>query len=319
MSFTLDFEKPLAELEKRIEALDKQIAAHPRPELEEERENAKRELIAAAHDVYATLDPWQKTQVARLAQRPQTLDYAKSVFSEFLEFHGDRAYADDGAIVGGPGRIDGRVVMLVGHQRGRGTKESVERNFGQPHPEGYRKALRLFRQAEKFEMPLVTFLDTPAASPGLEDEERGQAWALAENIASMAELRVPIISVIIGQGGSGGALAIGVADRLLMMEHAIFSVAPPETAANILWKDPKFAPEAAAAQKITAQDLFGLGLIDRIIPEPPLAAHGDPAAAAEALGSALREELALVADQPLDRLLAERYDKYRRIGSFQGA
>ncbi len=316
MSVVLDFERPIAELQKRLEALEKQIAAHPKPELEAERGVVVADLERTRRDVYRDLSPWQKVQVARHALRPQTLDYAKAIFTEFTEFHGDRAYADDGAIVGGPARLNGRVVMLVGHQRGKGTKDSVSRNFGQPHPEGYRKALRLFRQAEKFGMPLVTLLDTPAASAGLADEERGQAWALAENIAAMAELQVPILTVIIGQGGSGGALALGVADRLLMLEHAIFSVAPPEAAANILWKDSKLAPEAAAALRLTAQDLVDLEVIDRIIPEPPGGAHADQAGAAEALREALVEELGSLEATPMDRLLSQRYAKYRRIGTF---
>ena len=319
MSVGLEFEKPLAELRRRIEVLDKQLVAHPSDEGRAERERLGHELEARTVEVYGGLSLWQKVQVARHAQRPQTLDYAKAVFTDFVELHGDRLYADDGAIVGGPARLNGDVVMLVGHQRGKGTKESVERNFGQPHPEGYRKALRFFRHAEKFGMPVVTLLDTPAASPGLEDEERGQGWALAENIATMTELRVPILSAVIGQGGSGGALAIGVADRVLMMEYSMFSVAPPETVANILYKDPKLAYQVVESLKITAPELRDLALIDRVVPEPPGGAHNDPAAAADLLGAALREELGELVRLPLDRLLEQRYQKYRRIGSFSGA
>jgi acetyl-CoA carboxylase carboxyl transferase subunit alpha len=258
-------------------------------------------------------------QLARHAQRPQTLDYAKSVFTEFVELHGDRLYGDDGAIVGGPARLNGDVVMLVGHQRGKGTKGAVERNFGQPHPDGYRKALRLFRHAERFGMPLITLLDTPAASAGAEDEERGQAWALAENIAALTALRVPVVAAVIGQGGSGGALALGVGDRVLMLEHSIFSVAPPETMANILWRDPKLGHVAAEHIKLTAHELHALGLIDRVVPEPPGAAHADPAGAAELLGEALRDELGRIRHEPIDRLLERRYGKYRKIGAFVGA
>jgi acetyl-CoA carboxylase carboxyl transferase subunit alpha len=319
VSIALDFEKPLADLRKRLEQLDKQLAAHPSDEAQNERERAAAELRERTEEVYRSLTPWQKVQVARLAQRPQTLDYAKAVFADFVELHGDRLYGDDGAIVGGPARLDGQVVMLVGHQRGRGTKESVERNFGNPHPEGYRKALRLFRHAEKFGMPVVTLLDTAGASPGLEDEERGQGWALAENIAAMAELRVPIVSTVIGQGGSGGALAIGVADRILMLEHAVYSVAAPEAAANILYKDPKLAHEAAAVLKLTAGDLLRLGIVDRVVAEPPGGAHSDPTAAAELLGAALREELAALTERPVDELVERRYEKYRRIGAYSGA
>jgi acetyl-CoA carboxylase carboxyl transferase subunit alpha len=314
LGIPLDFEKPLAELRKRLETLEKQIAGHPKPELERERESLQAEVKRTAGEVYASLDPWQKVQVARFAQRPHTLDYVKAIFTEYVEFHGDRFYGDDKAIVGGPARLDGRVVMLVGHQRGRGTKDQVERNVGQPHPEGYRKALRLYRQAERFSMPVVTFVDTPGASSGLEDEERGQAWALAENIATLSELRTPIVVVVIGQGGSGGALALGVGDRVLLLEHAFFSVAAPEAAANILYRDPKRAPLTAVAQKITAQELRDLGLIDRVVPEPIGGAHADPAAAAETLGSALKEEVRVLQGQPLDRLIADRYEKYRRFG-----
>jgi acetyl-CoA carboxylase carboxyl transferase subunit alpha len=209
--------------------------------------------------------------------------------------------------------------MLVGHQRGKGTKESVERNFGQPHPEGYRKALRLFRHAERFGMPVITLLDTPAASSAAGDEERGQAWAIAEIIGAMVQLRIPIITTVIGQGGSGGALAIGVADRVLMMEYAIFSVAPPETMANIVWRDPKLGPVMAENAKLTAHELAALGLVDRVVPEPPGAAHTDPAGAAELLGQALRDELARLRHEPIDRLLERRYEKYRKIGAFVGA
>jgi acetyl-CoA carboxylase carboxyl transferase subunit alpha len=318
VSIALDFEKPLQEIRRRLEQLDKQLAAHPGDELQTERDRLASELRARTKEVYAGLTPWQKVQVARYAQRPQTLDYAKAIFVDFVELHGDRLYGDDGAIVGGPARLDGHVVMLVGHQRGKNTKENVERNFGQPHPEGYRKALRLFRHAEKFGMPVVTLLDTPAASPALQDEERGQGWALAENIATMADLRVPIVTAVIGQGGSGGALAIGVGDRILMMEHAIYSVAPPETVANILYKDPKLAHEVVDVLKITAQDLLTLGIVDRVVPEPPGGAHSDPAAAAELLGAALREELAALVKQPPEELVERRYEKYRRIGAFSG-
>ncbi|MGH2353012.1 MAG: acetyl-CoA carboxylase carboxyltransferase subunit alpha [Chloroflexota bacterium] len=316
MSVGLDFERPLAELRKRLEALDKQLAAQHTEEARVERDQVVGELEAKAGEIYSGLDRWQKVQVARHQQRPQTLDYARTVFTDFVELHGDRAYGDDPAVVGGPARLDGRVVMLVGNQRGRGTKESVERKFGSPHPEGYRKALRLFRLAEKFGMPLITFVDTPGASPGLEDEERGQAWALAGNIAAMAGLGVPILSAIIGEGNSGGALALCVTDRLVMLEHAVFSVASPEAVASILWRDSKFAPQTAESLKSTAQDLRDLDLIDRIVPEPPAGAHSDPATMAETLRSALLEELAEVEALPIEQLLASRYQKYRRIGTF---
>jgi acetyl-CoA carboxylase carboxyl transferase subunit alpha len=316
MGITLDFERPLVELRQQLEGLEKEAADQATDEVKIRRDAVAAELRRRAQEIYADLNRWQKVQVARYQRRPQTLDYAKAVLTEFVELHGDRTFADDKAIVGGPARLDGRVVMLVGHQRGHDTKEAIERNHGQPHPEGFRKALRLFRLAEKFGMPLLTFLDSSGASPGLEDEERGQAWALADNIAALCELRVPVIASVIGEGGSGGSLAIGVADRLLMQEHSIFSVATPEAAASILWKDSKHAPEAAEALKLTASDLLGLGVADRIVKEPPGGAHADPAAAAEALRLALLEELQALEGVPLERLLAERYAKYRRIGTF---
>ena len=319
MTVGLDFERPLADLRKRLEALDTQLAAQPTEELRSERERIAEELRSRTAEVFRELSAWQQVQLARHAERPQTLDYAKALFTEFVELHGDRLYGDDAAIVGGPARLDGEVVMLVGHQRGRGTKESVERNFGQPHPEGYRKALRLFRHAERFGMPVITLLDTPAASSAPGDEERGQAWAIADIIGAMAQLRTPIVAAVIGQGGSGGALAIGVADRVLMLEHSIFSVAPPETMANIVWRDPKLAAVMAENAKLTAHELLALGLVDRVVAEPPGAAHADPAGAAELLGEALREELARVRREPIDRLLEQRYEKYRKIGAFVGA
>src|SRR5688500_4458308 len=239
MTVGLDFERPLADLRKRVETIETQLAAQPTDELRAEHTRVSEELRARTAEIFGSLTAWQNVQLARHALRPQTLDYAKAIFTEFVELHGDRLYGDDGAVVGGPARLNGDVVMLVGHQRGKGTKDAVERNFGQPHPDGYRKALRLFRHAERFGMPLITLLDTPAASAGAEDEERGQAWARAENVAALTALRVPVVAVVIGQGGSGGALALGVGDRVLMLEHSIFSVAPPETMANILWRDPK--------------------------------------------------------------------------------
>jgi acetyl-CoA carboxylase carboxyl transferase subunit alpha len=316
MGINLEFERPLAPLKEQLEGLDKEVAADATDELRLRRDAVAAELARQSRELYAELSRWQKVQVARYQRRPQTLDYAKAIFTEFVELHGDRAFADDKAIVGGPARLDGQVVMLVGHQRGHDTKEAVERNHGQPHPEGFRKALRLFRLAEKFGMPLLTFLDSSGASPGLEDEERGQAWALADNIAALTELRVPIIASVIGEGGSGGSLAIGVADRLLMLEHSIFSVATPEAAASIVWKDSKHAPEAAEALKLTAPDLLELGVADRIVPEPAGGAHSDQVATAEALREALQEELQALRALPLERLLAERYEKYRRIGTF---
>jgi acetyl-CoA carboxylase carboxyl transferase subunit alpha len=315
MGINLEFERPLAGLREQLEGLDRELAAHPSDELRARREALAGELQQQAAEIYAELNRWQKVQVARYQRRPQTLDYAKAIFTDFVELHGDRTFGDDKAIVGGPARLDGQVVMIVGHQRGHDTKEAVERNHGQPHPEGFRKALRLFRLAEKFGMPLLTFLDSSGAYPGLEDEQRGQAWALADNIAALTELRVPIIASVIGEGGSGGSLAIGVADRLLMLEHSVFSVATPEAAASIVWKDSRHAPEAAEALKLTAPDLLELGVADRIVPEPPGGAHADQPATAASLREALVEELQALRAVPLDRLVSERYQKYRRIGT----
>ncbi|HWQ11302.1 MAG TPA: acetyl-CoA carboxylase carboxyltransferase subunit alpha [Roseiflexaceae bacterium] len=263
------------------------------------------------------LTPWDKVQLARHPQRPKTLDYVRALCEDFVELHGDRRYGDDGAIVGGPARFDGRTVMIIGHQKGKDTRENMRRNFGMPHPEGYRKALRLFQHAEKFGMPLLCFIDTPGADPSMQSEERGQAEAIATNIFVMAALKVPIVAAVIGEGGSGGALAIGVADRLLMLEHTTYSVASPEATAAILWRDAAKAPEAARAMRITAQDLLELDIADAVVPEPEGGAHTDPAAATAALGQALCAHLAELCHLDTHELLERRYRKYRQIGRFQ--
>lgn len=259
---------------------------------------------------------WEHVQLARHPQRPYTLDYLQLAFSEFLELHGDRRFGDDAAIVGGLAALDGRTVMVVGHQKGRDTRENVLRRFGMARPEGYRKALRLMRQAEKFGMPIVTLIDIPGADPSLVAEERGQAFAIAENLLAMSQLRVPIVSVVIGEGGSGGALALGVADRVLMLENAIYSVASPEAAASILWKDGGRGPDAAEAMKITAADLLGFGVIDAIVPEPEGGAHTDHAAAAASVRTALMEQLDALEALTLDELLEQRAHRYRSMGVF---
>lgn len=274
----------------------------------------------------ASLTPWQRVQLARHPQRPYTLDYIGAIFEEHLELHGDRLFADDAALVAGPARLNGRPVMILGHQKGRDAKENAHRRFGMPKPEGYRKALRLMKQAEKFGLPIITLVDTPGADPTLPSEERGQAIAIATNLLEMARLRTPIITAIIGEGGSGGALAIAMADRVLMLENAVYSVVSPEGCASILWNDAGLVAEAAAAMKITAEDVWRFGIADLIVPEPSGGAHTDPVGAASALGeafSATLEELdrsygcgeALDAD----RLLRDRYAKYRRIGVFDEA
>ncbi len=265
------------------------------------------------------LSPWDKVQLARHPHRPHTLDYVRGFCEDFVELHGDRRFGDDGAILGGLARFEGRTVMIVGHQKGRDARENVRRNFGMPRPEGYRKALRLFEHAEKFGFPVLCFIDTPGADPGMQSEERGQGRAIAENILAMAGLKVPILATVIGEGGSGGALAIGVGDRLLMLEHSVYSVAAPEASAAILWRDSAKAPDAAKAMKITAQDLLDLKIVDAIIPEPEGGAHTDTAAAITAVGEALRAQLAIIAALGLPALLDQRYAKYRALGRFQEA
>ncbi len=263
------------------------------------------------------LTPWDKVQLARHPHRPHTLDYVRGFCEDFVELHGDRRFGDDAAITGGIARFDGRTVMIVGHQKGRDARENVKRNFGMPRPEGYRKALRFFQHAEKFGFPVLCFIDTPAADPGTQSEERGQGRAIAENLLVMAGLKVPIIATVIGEGGSGGALAIGVGDRLLMLEHSVYSVAAPEASAAILWRDAAKAPDAARAMKITAQHLLALQVIDTIILEPEGGAHTDTPAMIAAVGDALRAQLDVVSRLDIATLLSQRYAKYRAIGRFQ--
>ncbi len=262
------------------------------------------------------VDAWERVKLARHPQRPYTLDYLKLAFTDFVELHGDRRFADDPAIVGGPASLDGRTVMVIGQQKGRDTKENILRRFGMPRPEGYRKALRLMRHAERFGMPIVTLIDVPGADPSLPSEERGQSFAIAENLLVMSQVGVPFVAVVIGEGGSGGALALGVGDRVLMLENAIYSVASPEAAASILWKDGARGPEAAAAMRITAPDLLQMGIVDRIVPEPPGGAHTDHAAMAQTLKAVLLRELDDLEAIPVEELLARRADRYRRIGAF---
>jgi acetyl-CoA carboxylase carboxyl transferase subunit alpha len=263
------------------------------------------------------LSAWDRVQLARHAQRPHTLDYIRGLCEDFAELHGDRRFGDDPALVGGLATFDGRTVVVLGHQKGRNTRENLDRNFGMPKPEGYRKALRLFAYAERFGMPLLCFIDTPAADPGKESEERGQANAIAECILRMAGLRTPIVACVIGEGGSGGALAVSVADRILMMENAVYSVVSPEGCASILWRDAAKAPEAARAMRITAADLAGFGIADELIPEPEGGAHLDPEAAIAAAGAAIRRHLHELLALEIDALLARRYEKYRAIGHFR--
>jgi acetyl-CoA carboxylase carboxyl transferase subunit alpha len=308
----LDFEKPIAELEEKLEKLA--VAANGRGGRQEDLQKLRARLHQLQAEIYAGLSPWQRTQVARHLQRPSTLDYIGRLCDSFVELHGDRAFADDHAIVGGLGRFNGRPVVVVGHQKGKTLKERMFRNFGMPNPEGYRKALRLMRLAEKFGKPLLTFIDTPGAYPGIGAEERGQAEAIGRNLLVMGSLRVPIVTVVIGEGGSGGALAIGVADRLLMLQHAVYSVISPEGCAAILWDDQTKAADAAEALKMTADDLQKFGIADQVIPEPLGGAHRDPALACDTVKKAIEAHLSELLELSTEDLLKRRYDKYRRMG-----
>ncbi|TLY30533.1 MAG: acetyl-CoA carboxylase carboxyltransferase subunit alpha [Nitrospirae bacterium] len=309
----LEFEKPIREIEERIEKMAG--AGASRASVQEELRKLKARLAQAESELYSKLTPWQRTQLARHPQRSSTLDYVGTLCREFLELHGDRVFGDDRAIVGGFARFNGRSVMVIGHQKGKTLKDRMQRNFGMPNPEGYRKALRLMKLAEKFRRPILTFIDTPGAYPGIGAEERGQAEAIAHNLLVMSRLAVPIVSVVIGEGGSGGALALGVADRVLMLEHAVYSVISPEGCAAILWDDPAKAPDAAAALKLTAKDLLELGVIDEVIPEPMGGAHRDPSAMAERLAKALSAHLGQLAELSGEEILTRRDVKYRKMGS----
>ena len=310
------FEEPILRLRQRIEELSAlpDDAAH-RKEIERLREKVER----VSREIYASLTPWQKTLVARHPARPYTLDYIQALLTDFVELHGDRKFADDAAIVAGLAHFRGRPVAVVGHQKGRDTKEKVRRNFGMPRPEGFRKALRVMRLADKFDRPILSFVDTAGAYPGIDAEERGQAEAIAVNLRAMAGFRVPIIVVVTGEGGSGGALALGVGDRVLMMEHATYSVISPEGCAAILWKDASRKKEAAEALRLTAVDLKDFGVIDEIIPEPPGGAHADPAGAAAAVGEAMERHLREVADLTSEERRERRYRKFRAMGRHEVA
>jgi len=314
-TFNLDFEKPIVELERQIEHL-KRMATDRQLDVRGEIAPLEEKLLDLRREIYRDLTPMQRVLVARHPQRPYTLDYVQRLFTDFVELKGDRLYRDDPAIVAGWARFNGRPVMVIGHQKGRDTKQNLQRNFGMPHPEGYRKAMRLMHQAERFGAPIITLIDTPGAYPGLGAEERGQAEAIARNLEEMAALEVPFIAAVIGEGGSGGALALGVADRLLMMENAVYSVISPEGCASILWSDAGQKERAAEALKLTAEDLRELGVIDEIVPEPPGGAHTDAAAAAEALGRALESHLTDLAPLEPAELIRQRAEKYRKIGRF---
>ena len=315
MPDALDFEQPLLELEIRIAALQ----ATDDPSQADEIARLEERLDRLRQRTYAALTPWQRTQLARHPKRPHTRDWIKLLFDDFTELHGDRLFRDDPAIVAGLARFESRSVVVLGHQKGRDTREKIARNFGMPHPEGYRKALRLMELAARFGKPVMTFIDTPGAYPGLGAEERGQAEAIARNLKTMAALPVPMVCVVTGEGGSGGALAIGMGNRVLMLEYAVYSVISPEGCAAILWGDAGKAPDAAEAMKITASELLRLGVIDGIVPEPVGGAHRDWEGAAGSLRAALREQLALLGGRSRDTLISERYEKFRRLGAFEEA
>jgi acetyl-CoA carboxylase carboxyl transferase subunit alpha len=314
----LDFEQPIAELEAKIEEL-RFVGNDSEVNINEEVARLRNKSEALTKSIFAKLSAWQVAQVARHPMRPYTLDYLAEIAPDFQELHGDRMYADDPAIVGGLGRIDGRPVMFIGHQKGRDTKERVRRNYGMPKPEGYRKAQRLMRMAEKFKLPVVTFIDTPGAYPGIGAEERGQSQAIAYSLYLMADLKTPIVSVVIGEGGSGGALAIGVGDRLLMLQYGIYSVISPEGCASILWKSAEKAQDAAEAMRITAQSLSEFDLVDEVLSEPLGGAHRNPGEAAQIIRNAILKNLEELDRMSVDQLLETRQRRLASFGQFKEA
>lgn len=315
MAGEMNFERPLIELKEKINEL-KKFAQEKGMDFGDEIQKLEDRLARMEEETYTQLTPWQKTQIARHAARPTTLDYIGKLFTDFIELHGDRAFGDDYAMVGGIAKFEGQPVTIVGHQKGKDTKDNIKRNFGMPHPEGYRKALRLMQQANKFNRPIVCFIDTPGAYPGVAAEERGQIEALARNLREMASFRVPIICIVTGEGGSGGALAIGVGNRVYMLENAIYSVISPEGAASILWRDASQAQRAAETFKITAQNLHEFGIIDGIIPEPRGGAHKDLAYQAEQIREKIRGALEELRPMTPDELVEDRYTKFKKMGKF---
>lgn len=318
MAYDLEFEKPLADLEKKIASLQKK-GERLKPEEQRQLQDLERELSRKTEEIYHNLTAWQTVLVARHKDRPHSIDYVHEICDDFFELCGDRAFSDDHAILGGLGQVGGETLMFVCHQKGRTMKEKQHYNNGMPHPDGYRKAGRLMRQAEKFGVPVVTLIDTQGAFPGMEDEERGQAEAIASNLYLMAGLRVPSVGIVIGEGGSGGALATSLTDRILMLEHSIYTVTSPESAASILWRSTSFAQQAAEAMRITARSLKQLGIVDDIVPEPLGGAHHDPRQATENVKAAIQHNLAEIKKIPLNELLEQRYQKYRSIGQFAWA
>jgi len=312
----LDFEKPIIELERKIEEL-KGLTETENIDLSSEIKQLTQRLKKLKKDIFDNLTAWQRVQIARHPQRPYTLDYINLIMSDFVQLHGDRLFSDDKAIVCGLATLGDEHVMVIGHQKGRDAKENVLRNFGCAHPEGYRKALRLMRMAEKFSVPIVIFIDTPGAYPGIGAEERGQAHSIAYNIREMADIGVPVIVFVIGEGGSGGALGIGIGDKVCILENAYYSVISPEGCAAILWRDRAKAPEAAEALKLTAEDLLKMNIVDEMIKEPLGGAHRDPAACAENLKAAIKKYLKELKEIPADELLEARYERFRKLGVFK--
>ncbi len=311
-----DFERPIVELENKIKGL-KDFSLNKQIDLSSEINNLEEKLRSLKKRVYSNLTSWQKVQIARHIKRPTTLDYVGMIMEDFIELSGDRLYRDDKAVVCGLARLEGRKIAIVGHQRGKDTKENLERNFGCAHPEGYRKAMRIMKLAERFSLPIVSFIDTRGAYPGIGAEERGQALAIAENIRDMFNLRTPIVIIVIGEGGSGGALGIGVGDKILIMEYAYYSVISPEGCAAILWRDSKMAPQAAEALELTSEELLSLGIVDEIVPEPEGGAHRDYEKAASNVKEYLLKSLEELIDIPSDELLLRRYERFRKIGIFK--
>lgn len=307
-----EFEKPIREIEDRIAELRRYPESMQR---DVRLQRLEKKLVETRRGIYANLSRWQTTLVARHRRRPYTLDYIGQLFTDFVELHGDRLYRDDPAIIAGLAEFRGRSVAIVGHQKGRNTTQKLHRNFGMPNPEGYRKAMRVMRIAERFGLPILTFIDTPGAYPGSGAEERGVAESIAVSLRQMSTLRVPMIATVIGEGGSGGALAIGVANRVNMLEHSVYSVISPESCSSILWRDAEHTEEAAEALRLTANDLIALGIVDEIIPEPPGGAHTDPFAMGESLGAVLARQLDELTRLPADRLVDDRYAKFRAMGS----
>lgn len=311
----LDFEKPIIELEKKIQELES-FTSHKKIDLSSEVKRLEEKLEHLKKDIYGNLTPWQRVQIARHPQRPYTLDYISMIMSDFLEIHGDRFFSDDKALITGLAKLDNQKIVVIGHQKGRDIKENLKRNFGCAHPEGYRKALRAMQLADKFNLAIVIFIDTPGAYPGIGAEERGQAQAIAFNLREMIGIAVPIVATVIGEGGSGGALGIGIADRVCVLENAYYSVISPEGCAAILWKNGSKAPEAAEVLKLTSQDLLKMGIIDEIIPEPLGGAHRDSQRMAQVLKEAIKKNLKELKTQNKEKLLELRYHKFRAIGKF---